>query len=77
MERKESPGHEADDIYASPELLAEAPLGNFPKQEMHPRNAFSLVRDELMLDGNSRQNLATFCQTWEEPRAASTDGALP
>ncbi len=20
-----------------------------------------------MLDGNSRQNLATFCQTWEEP----------
>jgi copper chaperone CopZ len=23
--------------------------------------------DELMLDGNSRQNLATFCQTWVEP----------
>ena len=20
-----------------------------------------------MLDGNARQNLATFCQTWEEP----------
>ena len=26
-----------------------------------------LVADELMLDGNARQNLATFCQTWEEP----------
>ena len=22
-----------------------------------------------MLDGNARQNLATFCQTWEEPEA--------
>ena len=67
MERDRQSGQEADDIYASPELLAEAPLGDFPKGEMHPRNAFSLVRDELMLDGNSRQNLATFCQTWEEP----------
>ena len=26
-----------------------------------------MVSDELMLDGNSRQNLATFCQTWVEP----------
>ena len=26
-----------------------------------------MVFDELMLDGNARQNLATFCQTWEEP----------
>jgi glutamate decarboxylase len=26
-----------------------------------------VVHDELMLDGNSRQNLATFCQTWAEP----------
>ena len=25
------------------------------------------VLDELLLDGNSRQNLATFCQTWTEP----------
>ena len=27
---------------------------------------FAAIRDELMLDGNSRQNLATFCQTWVE-----------
>jgi glutamate decarboxylase len=26
-----------------------------------------VVHDELLLDGNSRQNLATFCQTWIEP----------
>ena len=26
-----------------------------------------MVSDELILDGNARQNLATFCQTWAEP----------
>src|SRR5690606_392900 len=30
-------------------------------------DAMQVVVDELMLDGNSRQNLATFCQTWIEP----------
>ncbi|MGB6457202.1 MAG: glutamate decarboxylase, partial [Streptosporangiaceae bacterium] len=29
-----------------------------------------LVRDELMLDGNARLNLATFVTTWMEPQAA-------
>ena len=29
--------------------------------------AHRLLSDELMLDGNSRQNLATFCTTWVEP----------
>jgi len=32
-----------------------------------PRHAYQAVYDELMLDGNARQNLATFCQTWLEP----------
>src|ERR1700729_155324 len=32
-----------------------------------PREAYQVVADELMLDGNARQNLATFCQTWAEP----------
>ncbi len=31
--------------------------------------AWQLVRDELMLDGNSRLNLATFVTTWMEPQA--------
>ena len=38
-----------------------------PDGEQDPRHAYRMVRDELMLDGNSRQNLATFCQTWLEP----------
>ena len=31
---------------------------------LRPDVAFQFVVDELMLDGNARQNLATFCQTW-------------
>lgn len=27
---------------------------------------YNLIKDELLLDGNSRQNLSTFCQTWME-----------
>ncbi|WP_353244378.1 glutamate decarboxylase [Providencia sp.] len=53
-----------DDIYASLELSKSLPKNKFPLKEQDPRNVFSAVRDELMLDGNSRQNLATFCQTW-------------
>ena len=34
---------------------------------MRPAEAFQAIADELLLDGNARQNLATFCQTWEEP----------
>jgi len=38
-----------------------------PKHETDPTAAYQLVHDELLLDGNSRQNVATFCQTWVEP----------
>ena len=53
-----------DDVYSSAELSAALPKYSFPKDEREPRRVFAAVRDELMLDGNSRQNLATFCQTW-------------
>jgi hypothetical protein len=39
----------------------------FPGPETNSAAAYQLVHDELLLDGNSRQNLATFCQTWVEP----------
>lgn len=35
---------------------------------MHPETAFELIKEELLLDGNARQNLATFCQTWDDPQ---------
>jgi glutamate decarboxylase len=34
-----------------------------------PELAYQLVHDELMLDGNTRLNLATFVTTWMEPQA--------
>jgi glutamate decarboxylase len=44
------------------------PTDHFPNRQMRPEDAYQAVSDELMLDGNARQNLATFCQTWEEPQ---------
>jgi glutamate decarboxylase len=56
-----------DEVYASSDLSVSLPKYKFPPREEAARNAYSVVHDELMLDGNSRQNLATFCQTWAEP----------
>ena len=59
-----------DEIYASHDLSVCVPKYKFPKGSQDPRHAYAIVHDELMLDGNSRQNLATFCQTWSEPQVA-------
>lgn len=53
-----------DEIYASSNLSTVLPKYKLPQKEQEPRDAYQIVADELMLDGNSRQNLATFCQTW-------------
>ncbi len=56
-----------DDIYASSDLSRRLPKYRMPDTETDTRHAYVLIHDELMLDGNARQNLATFCQTWSEP----------
>jgi glutamate decarboxylase len=56
-----------DQVYGSSFLQRPLPKYKFPKQETDPNAAYQLVHDQLLLDGNSRQNLATFCQTWVEP----------
>ncbi|MCD4536569.1 glutamate decarboxylase [Nocardioides sp. cx-169] len=56
-----------DDVFASTDLSVPMPKYKFPQDEHVARHVFQVVHDELMLDGNSRQNLATFCQTWVEP----------
>lgn len=43
------------------------PRYKVPQHETDPEGAYQLVHDELLLDGNTRQNLATFTQTWIEP----------
>ncbi len=56
-----------DEVFASSELSKSLPELCFPQCEETARGAYQAIHDELMLDGNARQNLATFCQTWEEP----------
>ena len=34
------------------------PTAKFPAKEMRPDDAYQLIEDELLLDGNARQNLA-------------------
>ncbi|MFF5008979.1 glutamate decarboxylase [Streptomyces phaeochromogenes] len=45
------------------------PQHRLPDGPLPPSTAYQLVHDELMLDGNSRLNLATFVTTWMEPQA--------
>jgi glutamate decarboxylase len=56
-----------DQVFGTSFLSHPLPKYRFPRQETDPTAAYQLVHDELLLDGNSRQNLATFCQTWVEP----------
>ncbi len=57
-----------DSVFAGQDMTSAVPKYKFPGSESSPEQAFQIVADEIMLDGNSRQNLATFCQTWEEPQ---------
>ena len=51
------------------EKTCEIPRYKLPEHGMLPRTALQIVRDELILDGNARLNLATFVTTWMEPEA--------
>ncbi len=48
---------------------SDIPKYEIPKSGLPSRTAYDVVKDELMLDGNSRMNLATFVSTWMEPEA--------
>jgi glutamate decarboxylase len=45
------------------------PKNQLPFHSMAPDIAAQLIKDELLLDGNARLNLATFVTTWMEPQA--------
>ncbi len=45
------------------------PAAVLPAAEMDPQAAYRFIHDELMLDGSSRLNLATFVTTWMDPEA--------
>lgn len=56
-------------MYSRHVLTEPVPRYDFPEKEILPQTAYSLIHDELMLEGNSRLNLATFVTTWMEPAA--------
>ncbi len=42
------------------------PTHHMREYALRAEDACQLIEEELLLDGNARQNLATFCQTWDE-----------
>ena len=63
------------DIYATDASEEVLPKYRMLDTRVEPHAAYSLIRDELLLDGNARQNLATFCTTWvdDEVKQLMTD----
>jgi glutamate decarboxylase len=49
--------------------MAPVPSLRMPDDMMDPDAAYRFIHDELMLDGSSRLNLATFVTTWMDPQA--------
>ncbi len=56
-----------DDVFASLEFRKSLPKKQMPENEFSAKAVYQAIHDELMMDGNARQNLATFCQTWIDP----------
>ncbi len=65
--------HSSDEIEVNPMFARRGeqaiPKWRLPDDEMLPETAYQIIHDELLLDGNARQNLATFVTTWMEPAA--------
>lgn len=55
-----------DSRFGTPAVSTIAEAHHFPELEIRDDIAFQIINDELLLDGNARQNLATFCQTWDD-----------
>ncbi|WP_051113945.1 glutamate decarboxylase [Actinopolymorpha alba] len=62
-----------EDVHVNPMFVRtgerEVPRFRLSESGMLPETAYQIIHDELLLDGNARQNLATFVTTWMEPAA--------
>lgn len=56
-----------DDVYSTSLSAQPLPKLRLPDGPSEPAAVHALIRDELAIDGNSSQNLATFCTTWSDP----------
>lgn len=55
--------------FGSKAAARDLPKYRLPQASLSPADAYRLVKDELLDEGNARENLATFCQTYMEPEA--------
>jgi glutamate decarboxylase len=65
--------HNTEELKAAPTSQIEFDVHNertrsyeFPKTKQDSQRVYQTIHDQLILDGNSQQNLATFCTTWIE-----------
>src|SRR6201986_1044743 len=67
--RPSVPAHSIAPAYTGRMFTTPVPALRLPEESMDPDAAYRFIHDELMLDGSSRLNLATFVTTWMEPQA--------
>src|SRR5580698_1586459 len=68
------PLHNTEELKAPPTSPLEAEIHDenaqtyeFPESRQDAQTVYQTIHNQLILDGNSQQNLATFCTTWIEP----------
>jgi len=66
--------HVSDDSVLAPAYAGRlsrtpVPKHRLPEGESNPEAVYRLIHDELLLDGSSRLNMATFVTTWMDPEA--------
>lgn len=69
MSHPSVPAHSIAPAYTGRLSTAPVPALRLPDEPMEPDAAYRFIHDELMLDGSSRLNLATFVTTWMDPEA--------
>ncbi|TPG34409.1 glutamate decarboxylase [Mycolicibacterium hodleri] len=69
MSSRHAPAASITPAYTARLFTAPVPTLRMPKGSMDPQAAYRFIHDELMLDGSSRLNLATFVTTWMDPEA--------
>ncbi|MEV4206228.1 glutamate decarboxylase [Nocardia salmonicida] len=69
MSRKRTHAPQIAPAYTGRLSMDPVPALRMPAESMDPDVAYRFIHDELMLDGSSRLNLATFVSTWMDPQA--------
>ena len=69
MSRKRTHAPLISPAYTGRFAMAPVPALRMPDECMDAAAAYRFIHDELMLDGSSRLNLATFVTTWMDPEA--------